>query len=167
VTNVVKGVRGFVSVPLKERFIGKYEADPNTGCWLWIGLKRKGYGYFKSGRTKLSAHRASWHVHRGTIPVGLWVLHKCDMPHCVNPEHLFLGTAGDNNADMMRKGRARLHNTGNWQKGSAHRLAKLTEDAVRQIRTRKCSAVEYANIYGVSPSTVEVIMAGYGWSHVA
>lgn len=75
------------------------------GCWGWrAATNRKGYGRFYSKHTQ-SAHRFSWIIHKGKIPDGLFVLHKCDNPPCTNPEHLFLGTNLDNIRDMIAKGR--------------------------------------------------------------
>lgn len=75
-------------------------------CWEWIGLKNEtGYGTLTVRQQRWLAHRLSWTLHRGPIPNGLCVLHKCDFPPCVNPDHLFLGTRTDNHADMIRKGR--------------------------------------------------------------
>ena len=68
-------------------------------------MSRFGYGMFRIKRESYLAHRYSWTLHRGPIPVGLWVLHRCDVPACVNPGHLFLGTHQDNMDDMKRKGR--------------------------------------------------------------
>jgi hypothetical protein len=86
-----------------------------TGCWLWTGkLDARGYGQMQIagadqarlalGRTQL-AHRVSWLVYRGAIPAGMCVLHACDVPACVNPDHLWLGTLSDNNRDCLSKGR--------------------------------------------------------------
>jgi hypothetical protein len=81
--------------------------DFSGECWMWNGYRIKGrYGHFNAGNKKmLLAHRFSWVHFNGDIPEGLYVLHKCDVPYCVNPNHLFLGTQQDNMDDMVRKGR--------------------------------------------------------------
>lgn len=105
---------------VSERFMVRFVADLDTGCWNWIGaLNAKGYGvigglikgkrYAPVGQNIL-AHRASWIIHNGDIPDGegahgTVVMHKCDNPACVNPKHLMLGTQSDNVLDMVRKGR--------------------------------------------------------------
>lgn len=91
---------------LKTAIEEKYIPEPNTGCWLWIRrLDKQGYGRAKLKGKKIGAHRFSWMEHNGPIPKDLFVLHKCDTPACINPNHLFLGTARDNFDDMVRKGR--------------------------------------------------------------
>lgn len=91
-----------------KRFSDKYDVDTTTGCWMWNGTGNI-YGKIrgKGGRYSsfVSAHRMSYELHNGAIPDGLCVLHKCDTPRCVNPDHLFLGTHQDNTDDMMKKGR--------------------------------------------------------------
>ena len=84
------------------------KVEKTEGCWLWRGaLSRKGYGSFRAdaigGR---QSHRVAWELTHGPIPDGLFVLHRCDTPRCVNPAHLWLGTAADNSRDMALKGRA-------------------------------------------------------------
>lgn len=96
-------------IPLKDRFWSKVVKTDT--CWIWIGAgstSKKGYGQIRLPGAKgrqTSAHRVSWILHRGEIPIGLDVLHKCDNPPCVNPDHLFLGTNQDNVNDKVSKGR--------------------------------------------------------------
>ena len=98
-----------------KRFFDKIYKNPN-GCWEWTGARLlKGYGVFSvekiTGWGTIPAHRFSWILHNGIIPRGMCVLHKCDNPPCVNPEHLFLGTKNDNNKDMAIKKRGKNQNT--------------------------------------------------------
>src|SRR4051812_187652 len=92
-----------------ERFMSNVSPEPNTGCWLWAGTtQRGGYGKFKAGGANVAAHRYSWQMTHGPVPEGLCVLHRCDVPGCVKPEHLFVGTQKENTADMIAKGRGDL-----------------------------------------------------------
>lgn len=94
-----------------DRFWSKVNKTSN--CWLWTGVTRgMGYGMVALRRVdgkqpREMAHRLSWQLANGPIPDGLLVLHRCDVPACVNPEHLFLGTTKDNAQDALRKGRLR------------------------------------------------------------
>lgn len=94
-----------------KRFTDKCEYQVGTGCWIWKASKRgSGYGQFfmqRYGR-QIEAHRASWILFlKGPIPDKMQVLHRCDVRACVNPAHLFLGTAKDNTQDMIKKKRDR------------------------------------------------------------
>lgn len=98
--------------PVMERLMEKISPEPNTGCWLWTGgTHRFGHGYILIGsrsngtRECVGAHRVSFELFCGPIPNGLFVCHRCDVPQCVNPDHLFLGTAKDNMMDAAKKGR--------------------------------------------------------------
>src|SRR5512135_1141352 len=78
-------------------------------CWLFTSNHATGgYAYVRIGTARWRAHRFSWMLHFGPIPKGVWVLHTCDVPCCVNPQHLWLGSAVDNTADCIAKGRYRL-----------------------------------------------------------
>jgi len=89
-------------------FEQKFIPEPNSGCFLWLGgVSDRGYGRVRLFGKTAVASRASWILYRGAIPVGSHVLHRCDNPLCVNPDHLFLGTPQDNTDDMLAKGRNR------------------------------------------------------------
>lgn len=95
------------------RFDAMWMPEPNSGCHLWLGaLQRGGYGAFGVNRKAKRAHRVSWERAHGPISAGAHVLHRCDTPACVNPDHLFLGDQRSNMADMAAKGRA-----SDWRRG--------------------------------------------------
>lgn len=91
-----------------ERFNAKWLPHPRTGCWMWVGARASGvYGSFTLNDRTVQAHRFSWEAHNGPVPDGFHVLHKCDQPVCVNPDHLFLGDHTANMRDRLAKGRYR------------------------------------------------------------
>lgn len=98
-----------MSATLLSRFESKYEPVPFCGCWLWAAsTNSSGYGTIAISKRKTEmAHRLSFRLFVGEIPQDKIVLHKCDTPSCVNPDHLFLGTRADNSLDMNAKGRSR------------------------------------------------------------
>lgn len=137
--------------------------QPN-GCVLWGGGKcTAGYGYISlTGGKKMRAHRFAWTARHGDIPGGLHVLHKCDVPACINPDHLFLGTAADNASDKIAKGRQR---TG-VSLGEKHGCAKLTDSQAAEIlQTREIARI-VAERYGVSRSTIALIRGRKIWKHL-
>jgi hypothetical protein len=150
---------------LEHRFESKVRRDRKAGCWLWRGSKRGGgYGQFSIKGKLHAAHRVAFELYNGPIPDGLCVCHKCDVRECVNPDHLFLGTQADNVRDRDEKGR-----TSKGKKhalAKRHALAKLTEAAVRDIRTKRMTQVEFAKLYGVSPVTICLAQRGETWAHV-
>lgn len=139
--------------------------EPNSGCLLWFGNERAGYGRVPvctGSNKKKGAHVAAWELYHGrSVPEGMDVLHKCDVAGCIEPTHLFLGTHDDNMADKVAKGRAAS------MPGSQHPCAKLTEAKVARIlvdpRTLKALAAEH----NVSESTISLIRRRKTWRHVA
>ncbi len=129
-------------------------------CWDWTGLRsHAGYGHFRFRGGIRRAHRVAWELTRGPIPDGLCVLHSCDNPSCVRPDHLFLGTNADNIRDKTVKGRA--------AKGEINGNAKLTAEQVRAIRSDKRLEREIAADFGIVRSHVRAIKAREKWAHLA
>jgi hypothetical protein len=90
---------------LAKRFHEKVQQGEADACWPWLGAEHgKGYGGISIRGRSQPAHRVAYELACGAIPAGLWVLHRCDNPKCVNPAHLFLGTHQDNMDDMKKKG---------------------------------------------------------------
>lgn len=159
------------SRPLAERFEAKIIREPNSGCWLWAGsLDTGGYGLILAfnGGTAKTAHRISWELHRGPIPKGIDVLHKCDTPCCVRPDHLTLGTHAENMADMVRKRRqARGDALSAKVRGERNGHAKLTEDDVRAIRAATGTNQDIASRFGVKHVVISQIRSRTRWRHVS
>lgn len=146
---------------VKERFA--LYARQCDGCWEWTGQRDpRGYGRMHVDGRPMLAHRVAYLVTYGSIPPGMAVLHKCDTPKCVNPEHLFLGTQADNVRDMHNKGRALKRG----MKGSEHPMSKLTEQDVRAIRKAEGFARDIAAVYGISPTQVYDIRHRRSWAHI-
>jgi hypothetical protein len=100
----------------ESRFWAKVQKT--DGCWLWTACVVRRYGQFGvSSGVRMRAHRYSWELVHGAVPDGLWVLHRCDNPLCVNPEHLFLGDVGVNSRDMVAKGRSGMQQKTHCPKG--------------------------------------------------
>lgn len=144
--------------------IEKYSIpEPNSGCWLWFASNNgtTGYGLLFLGRgNKFYAHRASWMAHKGPIPPGMCVCHKCDTPACVNPSHLFLGTDRDNAQDRNRKGRD-AHT-----RGTARPRTKLTAEQAQAIFLDSRRQYTIAEAYGINQGTVSNIKTGHIWARV-
>lgn len=153
----------------EERFWQKVDRRGCDDCWLWLGATtgdRRGYGHGRlsvDGRLMV-ATRFIWERILGReIEQGQYVLHTCDVPQCVNPRHLQLGTLSDNAVQMYKRGR------GPDNRGECHGEAKLTAADVSRIRRRRERGVSYKQIaetFGISQALVWSVTRGAGWKHV-
>lgn len=149
---------------LVDAFNAKYDVDTQTGCWLWTASTAgRGYGQIKLPRTRrqIYAHRLSYLIHRGDIPDGMMVCHRCDTPRCVNPAHLFLESGKANLQDMKAKDR--------HLRGERNEQSKLTEadvDHIHDLREAGLSTYKIAAQFPVSQMTVARILRGLRWEHV-
>lgn len=157
----------------KERILKWSCPEPNTGCWLWLGCVSvpdgHQYGHISTGSLRLGtyfvmkAHRYSYLAFRGEIPDGMYVCHSCDQPSCVNPRHLFLGTAEDNAHDRDSKGRQRT------PLGELHGKSKITNATARSIKCSLAlggSIVTVAAEHDVTKDIVSHIKRGNTWRHI-
>lgn len=146
-------------VPLAKQLDERTMPVPFCGCFIWMGgLTGRGYGKMTFEYKTLLAHRVAWELRHGPIADGLFVCHRCDEPSCVNPEHLFLGSAQHNSDDMVTKGRSK--------RGVNNPRSKLTAHDIRHIRRTDLRTKVLCDIYGVSDTAIKNIRAGRVWQHV-
>jgi endogenous inhibitor of DNA gyrase (YacG/DUF329 family) len=142
-----------------ERLVVRFWAkvDKSDECWIWTGSRDKdGYGRIQLGvALGCPSHRLAWEFENGPVPEGMLVCHKCDNPPCVRLDHLFLGTAFDNTADMISKGRRRGNRS-------------LTDDQIREVRVLHATMTNraIARRFGVSNGTIDHIFQGRSWTHI-
>lgn len=145
----------------EERFWHYVDKKMDHECWNWTGARLKGgYGQIGINNKIIQVHRFSWELHFGEIPKNLCVLHKCNNPSCVNPNHLYLGTNKDNSEYMVECNRQ--------AKGENNGRSKLTESQVKEIRNLKgqLSIRKIAKIFNVDNTTISEIHRNQIWKHI-
>jgi hypothetical protein len=161
--------------------------DKSGDCWTWTASRCNGYGQLGIQHKHLAAHRVAYELTYGPIPDGLFVCHRCDNKLCVRPEHLFLGTDGDNTRDAATKGlmltgekwrethssvygeRCWLHKHPETMRGENNGHAILTTADVLQIRQMLIDGISQNEIgrrFGVSSGAIWQIANGRSWKHV-
>lgn len=144
--------RTYIIGDIATRLAGHSSPQPN-GCIQWNGsLNNKGYGQIRIQKKLVSTHRAAFEVVNGPLAEDQQVLHRCDNPRCINPEHLFLGTPASNSADKVSK----------WRDARGFRLphTKLSDGDVQTIRSAPGTQKQIAEAYGVTQSQVSRIKSG-------
>lgn len=140
----------------KERFETFFKQT--EGCWLWEGsLRGKGYGSYREHGKMNTASRVSYELYKEPIPRGLLVCHKCNIPRCVNPSHLYLGTYSDNTQQAVQEGRQFV------AKGELNGSSKLTQEQVKLIRADSRSQRKIAKDYNISQLHVSRIKRNLVW----
>lgn len=149
------------ALDMLDRFLSKVKVDEKSGCWLWQAAKNAdGYGHFGvASSTPRKAHRVSYALFVGEIPAGMQVCHSCDTPSCVNPAHLFVGTAQDNMDDRGSKGRTAV--------GVRNGKSRITPEIAGYIRVSPLSERSLAAELGVHRGTVNAVRSGRTWKEVS
>jgi hypothetical protein len=154
---------------LLDRF-NKKISKVTSGCWEWNACRfDDGYGRFVVNAKVVLAHRMSYQIHVGVIPDNLLVLHKCDNPPCVNPEHLFVGTHQDNTDDMIAKGRGYRGNEETRPHGESCYNSKFKDGDIVSIRLRAAEGAktkDLAKLYDVQESAIRKIITRTAWKHI-
>jgi hypothetical protein len=131
------------------------------GCWYWTGYALKsGYGQLSVNNYPVTAHTFSYKIHKGDT-AGLCVRHSCDQPICVNPDHLLLGTKGDNSRDMKERKRSTI-----GVKNSHAKLDDTSVSIIREAVSRGFKVKDLARYFKMSGSQVRLIKNGGSWKHV-
>jgi len=153
---------GKKGLTLKERFMNS--VNKTDSCWLWKGkIPAHGYGYIQINKKCYRAHRVSWEIYFGEIPKGMLVCHKCDVPSCVNPDHLFLGSDADNMRDRDEKCRV-AHNKG--EKCGKSKIKESDVIAIKTLFKSGATQTEIGNKLGINRKNVFNIVRGVSWRHV-
>lgn len=155
------GTRGKKRQPVIDRFMSK--VSKTETCWIWNGMtdKQFGYGLFGVRDRIMKAHKVSWVMHRGNVPAGMFVCHRCDNPRCVNPEHLFIGTPKENTQDALEKNR--------MLKGEKNGQHKLTAAQVLAIRARSAAGETRESLaaeFDVWSACICKIVKRQRWKHI-
>ena len=153
---------------IHERFESLYTIVPGCDCWIWTSSiggegKGKGHGRFMVNNVLMKAHRYSYRYYKGEIPDGMLVLHKCGMPQCVNPDHLYLGNHKDNARDSIKAG---THHKPVGEKNGNKKITEGIAQEILNLKGKRVQAKLLAEKYGISVWTVYEIWKSRRWKHL-
>jgi HNH endonuclease len=146
-----------------EILFSKIIKNKKTGCWEWIGTKKRGYGYMKINGKDKAIHRLLYERYKGKILSEMNVCHTCDNPSCCNPDHLWLGTQTQNIHDCVEKKRD------NKRKGETHLRTKITEKQAIEIKIQYRNGIKptvICRLMNIPYSTVYKICINENWKHI-
>lgn len=149
---------------LQERLDHHTIPEPMTGCWLcWsrLGPRKNNYSHLSYKGKTIASHRASYELHKGRIPQGLSVLHRCHTPACVNPDHLRVGTHRENMEDMIARGRRETR-----ARGTAIGIAKLTDESAMNVYLATGSVSSISRRFGITRTAVRSVKSRRTWKHI-
>ena len=153
-----------------ERFESKFVLIPFHSCWEWITFcDSDGYGHFYYNKKMRIASRISYQIHKGKIPKNMFVCHTCDNPSCVNPHHLWLGTAKQNSQDMVNKNRTHLGETHHNSKLNNSQILEIRKKYKKETKQNKHDGFSYHQLaldYNVSWVTIRNIIIKRIYKHI-
>ena len=142
-----------------DELLSKSQPIPFSGCFIWdLSVDKTGYARTTNNGKTVVGHRLAYKLAYGDIPEGIFVCHRCDIPSCINPQHLFLGAHSENMKDMVTKKRSAKH--------ERHSQSKLNSEKVKSIRNSNKNVSQISREFGVHRSTIRDVLDEITWKGI-